>query len=64
MNSKTQRNVRRAKTHQKIDALRGAVTRVMPDPKLTKEREPQVLRLRIMVPMEPSVGTVIKFSRI
>ena len=42
MNSKTQKNVRRAKTHQKIDALHGDVTRVIPDPKLTREGGAQV----------------------
>ncbi len=42
MNSKTQEKVRREKTHQKIDALQGDVTRVMLDPKLTREGGPQV----------------------
>ncbi|MGA2959751.1 MAG: histidine kinase dimerization/phospho-acceptor domain-containing protein, partial [Thermodesulfobacteriota bacterium] len=42
MNSKTQKNLRRAKTHQKIDALHGDVTGVSPDPKLTREEGAQV----------------------
>ena len=42
MNSKTQKNLRRAKTHQKIDALQGNVTGVSPDPKLTREEGAQV----------------------